>query len=147
MKLFDRVTRELERFLHQPHVGTWLICGGRDFSNRAMFDNTMRDLVRRKGWPQKIVHGGASGADSMAASWAEQMDIEAVEVPADWATHGKAAGPIRNQQMLDLHDPQLVVAFPGGKGTLDMATRARKAGVAVIEISIVKMEQRETAND
>lgn len=50
---------------------------------------------------------------------------------ADWDKHGKAAGPIRNQQMLDEGKPDLVLAFAGGKGTDDMCRRARAAGVEV----------------
>lgn len=47
------------------------------------------------------------------------------------ATNGKAAGPIRNQRMLDEGKPDLVVAFPGGRGTADMVRRAKAAGVPV----------------
>jgi hypothetical protein len=54
--------------------------------------------------------------------------------PADWFSHGKAAGPIRNQEMLAMEAPALVVAFPGGRGTADMVRRARKAGVDVLEV-------------
>jgi hypothetical protein len=57
-----------------------------------------------------------------------------VVYPADWAKHGRAASPIRNQQMLDEGRPNLVVAFPGGRGTADMVRRARSAGVEVIEV-------------
>lgn len=46
--------------------------------------------------------------------------------------HGRAAGPIRNQQMLDEGKPHLVVAFPGGTGTADMVRRAQAAGVLVL---------------
>jgi len=53
---------------------------------------------------------------------------------ANWRTHGKAAGPIRNQQMLDEGRPHLVVAFPGGTGTADMVRRAKAAGVPVMEV-------------
>jgi hypothetical protein len=53
--------------------------------------------------------------------------------PADWETHGRAAGPIRNQAMLDEGKPYLVIAFWDGKskGTLDMISRATRAGVPV----------------
>jgi hypothetical protein len=52
---------------------------------------------------------------------------------ADWDKHGRAAGPIRNQQMLDEGKPDLVVAFllPQGSGTLDMIRRTEKAGIEV----------------
>jgi hypothetical protein len=50
---------------------------------------------------------------------------------AEWDKHGRAAGPIRNQQMLDDGKPDLVLAFAGGRGTDDMCRRAREAGIEV----------------
>ena len=49
---------------------------------------------------------------------------------AQWAKYGKAAGPMRNQEMLD-SGIDLVVAFPGGRGTADMLDKARLAGVVI----------------
>jgi hypothetical protein len=51
---------------------------------------------------------------------------------ADWQGQGRKARPIRNQRMLDKGRPDLVVAFPGGKGTTGMMTLSRKAGIEVI---------------
>jgi hypothetical protein len=59
-------------------------------------------------------------------------DIVRFECKADWRKYGAAAGPIRNQRMLE-GPPDIVVAFAGGKGTADMVQRARAAGIAVIE--------------
>jgi hypothetical protein len=53
---------------------------------------------------------------------------------AQWKKHGRAAGPIRNQRMLDEGKPDLVVAFPGGRGTADMIRRAERAGVPVQQV-------------
>ena len=113
---------------------TWIICGGRNFVDTEMFNSAMGDLIRLRGMPECIVNGGARGADLMAKEWAERHAIEARSVAADWGLHGKAAGPIRNQTMLDRYKPDFVVAFPGGKGTADMVHRSRKAGVDVAEI-------------
>lgn len=113
---------------------TWLICGGRDFADQGVFDGAMSDLLQLKGCPRTVVHGDARGADEMANQWAMEMALEIAAVPADWKTHGRAAGPIRNQLMLDEHKPHLVVAFPGGRGTADMIARARAAGIDVAEI-------------
>ena len=115
---------------------TWLICGGRDFADAGMFASAMGDLVRLRGMPECVVNGGALGADMMAKEWAERHAIEARSVAADWGLHGKAAGPIRNQTMLDKYAPDFVVAFPGGRGTADMVERSRKAGVDVAEIKL-----------
>ena len=114
--------------------GTWLICGGRDFTGQAMFDAAMHDLCARFGMPSKVVHGNARGADRMADEWGVRSAIPVFRYPADWNAHGRAAGPLRNQKMLDEAKPSLVVAFPGGRGTADMVRRARDAGVSVVEI-------------
>lgn len=84
--------------------------------------------------PNLIIHGGATGADEMANLYAGRRGIQRIIFPANWSI-GKKAGPIRNQLMLDVGKPNLVVAFPGGTGTADMVRRSRKAGVEVIEIS------------
>jgi hypothetical protein len=81
-----------------------------------------------------IIQGGAKGADFLARVWAKWKGVDWVEFPADWKKHGKAAGGIRNQQMLDEGKPDLVVAFPGGVGTADMVRRAKQAGVEVVQI-------------
>ena len=79
-----------------------------------------------------IISGCARGADTLGIEWAEARGMEVARFPADWETHGRAAGPIRNQQMLDDGKPDLVIAFPGGRGTADMVRRARAAGVELI---------------
>ena len=71
-----------------------------------------------------IIHDGAPGADTLAAEVAQELGIRARAYPADWRKHGRAAGPIRNQLMLDDGKPDILVAFPGGKGTADMIRRA-----------------------
>ena len=112
---------------------TWLICGGRGFANEEMFNSAMGDLIRLRGMPRRIIQGGARGADTLAIKWAAKYALEIWTEEADWHTHGKAAGPIRNAKMLE-HNPRLVVAFPGGTGTADMVRRSREAGVDVAEI-------------
>lgn len=114
---------------------TWIICGGRDFSDEQMFNNAMADILQLRGCPRLVVHGGACGVDALADAWATRMAITLSMEAADWALHGKAAGPIRNQKMLEKYKPNVVIAFPGGKGTADMVRRGHAAeGVDVIEI-------------
>lgn len=117
---------------------TWLICGGRNFADATMFEGAINDLMHmRGGCPRKIIHGGAKGADAMAADLGQRLSVACVAVLPDWQ-RGKMAGPLRNQKMLDEYKPNLVVAFPGGRGTADMVYRARKAGVDVAEIKPVQ---------
>lgn len=82
----------------------------------------------------EIISGMAQGADTAAVDWAVINYTKVHEFPADWKTHGKKAGPIRNQQMIDEGNPDVVIAFPGGVGTTDMIRKAKKHGIKVIEI-------------
>jgi YspA, cpYpsA-related SLOG family len=81
-----------------------------------------------------LVAGGARGADTLADEWAKAQGIACQIFMADWEGLGRKAGPIRNQRMLDEGKPDLVIAFPGGRGTADMVRRAREAGVETIEV-------------
>lgn len=109
-----------------------LVCGGRDYHDRDHIWNTLVSIPD----VTCIIHGCATGADSEAMIVAEALGIKHAPFRADWHTHGKAAGPIRNQRMLDEGKPDLVVAFPGGRGTADMVKRAKAAGIPVREVSI-----------
>lgn len=104
-----------------------LVCGGRDFADRDRVFNALDKLN-----PDSIVQGGARGADALAVQWASARGIPYTTIAARWRLYGGAAGPIRNQAMLDLCKPDLVLAFPGGRGTADMVTRAVAAGIEVV---------------
>jgi hypothetical protein len=110
-----------------------LVCGGRHFSDAERMNRTL-DAVHKKRGVDLVIHGGAGGADTLALWWAKSRGIPARCFPADWNTHGRAAGPIRNQQMIDEGLPDGVVAFPGHRGTVDMVKRAKSAGLVVWEI-------------
>lgn len=107
-----------------------LVCGGRDFDDMAM----MLIVLGQLGPADTIIHGGARGADTMADQLSHSLGCKLEVYAADWNAHGKAAGYIRNQQMLDEGKPDMVIAFPGGRGTADMVKRAKKAGVPVTEV-------------
>ena len=107
-----------------------LVCGGRNF-NGASLVNSLLGVIHARSGIAAIVQGGASGADELARWFAERKGIPCETFPADWEVHGRAAGPIRNQRMIDEGKPDLVVAFPGGRGTEDMIRRAEKAGIPV----------------
>ncbi len=106
-----------------------IVCGGRGFDNYPL----MRDVLDAHGITE-LAEGGATGADDMAEAWACQRNVPCRTFPALWAKHGRAAGPIRNAQMLCEFQPDAVIAFPGGRGTADMIRQERAAGVRVIEV-------------
>lgn len=108
-----------------------LVCGGRNFNDREAVWRAL-DALHKQTPISVLIEGGASGADRLAFQWASEGNRCGTEThAADWASHGRAAGPIRNQKMLDVGQPDMVVAFPGGRGTEDMVTRARAIGVNV----------------
>lgn len=76
-----------------------------------------------------VIHGAARGADSLAGLWAKQRGVPEWAFPAQWDIFGKAAGPMRNKQMLDEGKPTHVLAFPGGSGTRHMVSIALSAGI------------------
>src|SRR5688500_9769837 len=127
-----------------------LVCGGRDFNNKELLYTTLDNICLERGWctpPDKrdeygnwlpevhIISGMARGADTIAVDWAVVNFCNWSEYPADWARYGKSAGPIRNLQMLEEGKPDLVVAFPGGRGTTNMVKLARDACFEVIEVT------------
>ncbi len=108
-----------------------LVCGGRTFTDYAWLCRVLDDLhIRRQ--IELVIVGGAQGADTLAEAWARRAAVPHLVFPAKWREHGRAAGVMRNAEMLALGRPTLVVAFPGNKGTADMVRRAEKAGVVVM---------------
>ena len=111
-----------------------LVCGGREYKNRSRVFEVLDRLWAEHG-ALTIIEGGAVGADTFAGEWScTQRTCWLVTEHANWEKNGRSAGPIRNQKMIDDHKPNLVVAFPGGRGTADMVLKARGAGIEVIEV-------------
>ena len=86
-----------------------------------------------------LLHGGARGADAAIGRAAQQLGWSALVMQAQWERHGRAAGPIRNRELLDQAVARavarsspgcltsvLVVAFPGGAGTASLVREARR---------------------
>ena len=111
-----------------------LVCGGRDYFD----EKTMRTVLDKYfyGREDVLICGMAKGADLMSRRLVREIapDAHVEEYPADWSKYGKRAGYIRNQQMLDEGQPDIVIAFPGGRGTAMMVKIAKEAGVPVHEI-------------
>jgi hypothetical protein len=140
-----------------------LVCGGRDFGDLTIATHLHNGhkLKEQKYAEHTFIHrtldallpddcvviqGRARGVDTAAEQWAWQRSGRTSEpFPADWDKYGKSAGYIRNAKMLSIGKPDLVVAFPGGKGTAMMIDLARKAGVEVKEITYDPPEVEEAA--
>jgi hypothetical protein len=106
-----------------------IVCGGRNFVDQD-FVFLVLSAINARTPITGILHGGAKGADQFADEWAKGICPRYAFHPA-WDIYGKSAGPKRNQRMIDEGKPNLVVAFPGNRGTADMVRRAKLAGVPV----------------
>lgn len=112
-----------------------LVCGGRTYRDIEAMRRVLTANDNGSIPAPTLIHGNAPGADRLAAHVAYgELFWRVLPFPADWDLHGRAAGPIRNQEMIDRGKPDLVLAFPGGRGTADMVRRAEAAGVPVAEV-------------
>ena len=109
-----------------------LICGGRSCFDYAALAKWL-NIFSAETPISVVIHGGAHGVDSMAGRWAAARKIEVLKFAANWQLHGRAAGPIRNTQMLDEGKPDIVIAFPGGRGTSNMILQSEADGIPVLQ--------------
>jgi hypothetical protein len=109
-----------------------LVCGGRDYTDRAAVYDALDRLHTRRGIAA-VIQGMARGADTLAFEWATTHGVQVCSFPAEWNTDGRAAGFLRNRRMIAEGKPDAVVAFPGGAGTADMIRAATGAGLKVWE--------------
>lgn len=107
------------------------VSGGRHYTNRR-YVNHVLDCIHRETAITTLIQGGARGVDTLAREWAEAHSVPTITVPADWARHGRAAGPRRNMRILQEFHPDVVVVFPGGVGTDHMKRNAIALGFDVL---------------
>ena len=110
-----------------------LVTGGRFWN---LLPETFRflDHIHEEVGISLLIHGSADGADTLCAKWAEERGVPVLSFPVtrdDWNSKGRAAGSLRNQQMLDEGHPDVLVAFPGESGTRDMVQRATSRGLEI----------------
>lgn len=108
-----------------------LVCGGRDYNDQKKVW-TVLNKMHNDDPISCIITGDASGADSHARNWAYIANIDCEVYKAEWHNYGHSAGPVRNREMLLKGKPNMVIAFPGGKGTRDMMRVAASRGVPVL---------------
>lgn len=111
-----------------------LVCGGRDWPTTPTQVIGLCNRLDRLPPDTILVHGACRGADRLAACYAAYRGLTRESYPAQWRTYGKAAGPMRNRQMLATGIDR-VLAFHAhietSKGTADMVRIALRAGVPV----------------
>lgn len=123
-----------------------LVCGSRDLADAWIVYVVLDGIHGHNQRVTELIEGQCpyGGADGFGEKWAKaRREVMHLPFPADWDRHGKAAGPIRNQQMLDEGKPDMVLAFVNrplaeSRGTADMVRRARAAGVPTYVVEAVR---------
>lgn len=125
-----------------------LVTGGRGYTDAARVREVL-DAINEDNGVSQVIHGACGdweetgrpdkmrGADRLAHEWAEsrRVSVHPVAVPhMEWDLYGGQAGPMRNGRMIRQYHPDLVVAFPGGRGTKDCVHQAEAYGVRVVRV-------------
>ena len=115
-----------------------LVTGDRHWKDKGLVHQVLKDLLREYRITT-LIEGEAPGADLISRKMALSLGVDVAAFPANWTKYGKAAGPVRNQRMLDEGKPDFVVAFHDNlamsRGTKNMVERAERAGLPVIRIT------------
>ena len=120
-----------------------IIAGSRKFNDYEKMLNALDELgvhLINTIDPVEIISGHALGADTLGEKFAKAYGYPLKLFPADWGKYGRAAGPIRNEQMAKYAaeaDRGILIAFPIGesKGTRNMIKLAQQYG---LEVEIVE---------
>ena len=110
------------------------VCGGRDLTDRLFVWHVLTEIYDAHSEINEIVHGAARGVDATAHQWANAHAIKVTPVPAKWDLYKKSAGYRRNHEILNAHRPDILIAFPGGRGTMHMVKHAIKAFIPLIVV-------------
>ena len=105
-----------------------IIAGSRYINDYSEVVAAMRDCGFAA---TEVVCGMARGVDLLGWTWAQERGLPCRQFPADWAKHGKAAGPIRNREMAKNADALVAVWDGKSRGTADMIRAAREMGLKV----------------
>lgn len=109
-----------------------IVAGGRDFNNYQLLSDKLDHLLSSVDKKDVIlIVGGAKGADTLGKQYAEDNGINYQVMNADWDTHGKKAGVLRNIEMAKVANA--LVAFWDGEssGTKHMIEEARRKDLKV----------------
>ncbi len=109
-----------------------VIAGSRHLSNYDL----LLQAIEESGFSITcIVQGDATGADRLGKRYADENEIPLLTFAANWDEHGKAAGPIRNSEMIDsVKDEQagFILLWDGkSRGSWDCLKKAYAAGLAI----------------
>jgi len=105
-----------------------IISGSREITDPRIVEEA---ILRSKFHITEIVSGACRGVDQMGEDWARVNNLPVSKFPADWKTHGRAAGPMRNARMACYADSLIAVWDGKSRGTKNMIDLARQHGLQV----------------
>lgn len=110
-----------------------LVCGDREWKDYWLIFQTLQEMQDSI---ECVIEGECRGADRMARVAATWLGIPWIAFPARWDKFEKAAGPIRNEQMLRIGRASIVLAFHNdlrrSVGTANMIKQASRAHVDIL---------------
>ena len=124
-----------------------IVAGCRWFQDYQLLSGVLDQLLSKKiGVAEiQIVSGLANGADTLGERYAKEKGYSVKQFKADWETHGKSAGPVRNEEMA-AYATHCVCFWDGtSAGTNDMIQRANAHGLKIRVITIEKRSQEDSA--
>lgn len=112
-----------------------IITGSRSYVDQDWIEECLDEMIDKEN--DVVVHGDCpTGADNFAEIWCEKNGVRQEKFPAEWHIYGRAAGPLRNQKMVDA-GARICIAFPTlgiSRGTWDCMQRAEEAGIPVVNL-------------
>ena len=119
-----------------------IVAGSRGFNNYDVLSRVLDTLtVGLDNEDLEVVSGTARGADKIGERYARDRGISIKKFPAEWDTHGKSAGYLRNRDMADYADACVVFWDGESKGSKHMIELAEKAGLHLRVINYVTGEE------
>jgi predicted Rossmann fold nucleotide-binding protein DprA/Smf involved in DNA uptake len=112
------------------------IVGSRNFHNYDLFLKHVNDFIEKYDFPDKIISGGAKGADTLARRWAEEYGVTIKEYFPNWSL-GRCAGPLRNKDIITNSTHMLAFPSKDGSGTQNAIKLAKEKGIKIIVIHYV----------
>lgn len=104
------------------------IVGCRDHDDKeGVFNIIDKYIAYHKLTIEKIISGDSCGVDHIAEDYAMERGYAFQAFPADWDTHGNAAGPIRNTTVVEELTHLLAFWDQASRGTGDTIDKALKA--------------------
>lgn len=102
-----------------------IIAGSRKFH----YMYKLEEVILKSGFDiTEVVCGLSRGVDELGWIWATANNIPIKEFPAEWGKYGRAAGPIRNEQMAEYGDALICLMYEDSRGSANMVKCMRDLG-------------------